>query len=251
MDAEEYKAWLEKFDNKYTTDECFTPPNIYNAVVDYCKSHYKINNLEIIRPFYPNGDYKKENYENKIVIDNPPFSILKSIVDFYTSNSIPFFLFCDARYANQYIKNKDVCVIVTQVGVIYENGVNVSTSFITNLEQGTAIKVDGVLYNKLKAIQKTKEGMQKVKYPKNVFSCPLLGPIAKQGIIFEIKNNELQYISNLNGRRLYGGGFITTDEVSERIIKKRKEEYEREELTEEKYIKIVEELNKNGRNKRG
>jgi hypothetical protein len=35
MTAEEYKEWLNKFEAKHTTDECFTPPAFYNAVVDF------------------------------------------------------------------------------------------------------------------------------------------------------------------------------------------------------------------------
>ena len=35
-DDEEYQAFLEKFEAKKTTDDCYTPDNIYNAVKKWC-----------------------------------------------------------------------------------------------------------------------------------------------------------------------------------------------------------------------
>lgn len=65
-------------EKKKTTDDCYTPPAIYEAVKNWALSHSEvdINGLEIVRPFYPGGDYEHEDYSGKVVIDNPPFSIL-------------------------------------------------------------------------------------------------------------------------------------------------------------------------------
>ena len=77
-----------------TTDDCYTPPNIYEAVVDWCEKEYSIDRTKIVRPFYPGGDYEHYPYkEDSVVIDNPPFSILSKIVRFYNENNIKYFLF--------------------------------------------------------------------------------------------------------------------------------------------------------------
>ena len=35
----EYKEFVEKFKPKKTTDDCYTPPNIYEAVVGWCEKN--------------------------------------------------------------------------------------------------------------------------------------------------------------------------------------------------------------------
>jgi hypothetical protein len=59
---EEYQAFLEKFEPKKTTDDCFTPPKVYAAVVKYVEKMYGVKERDIVRPFYPGGDYQNEKY---------------------------------------------------------------------------------------------------------------------------------------------------------------------------------------------
>lgn len=92
--GESYKEFIEKFKSKKTTDDCYTPENIYKTVCDWVVDKYKLDGMKIVRPFYPGGDYKSFAYsDNTVVIDNPPFSILSEIKDFYIKNNIKFFLF--------------------------------------------------------------------------------------------------------------------------------------------------------------
>ena len=79
---EEYRAFVDKFKPKKTTDDCYTPPNIYEAVKTWVVNEYHISkDTPIIRPFYPGGDYEHYDYpEGCVVIDNPPFSILSKII---------------------------------------------------------------------------------------------------------------------------------------------------------------------------
>ena len=45
-------------------------------------------------PFYPGGDYEREEYpQGCTVVDNPPFSILSKIVKHYQERGVGFFLF--------------------------------------------------------------------------------------------------------------------------------------------------------------
>ena len=90
----EYKKFVDKFKPEKTTDDCYTPPNIYEAVKDYVIDKYNLQGLKVLRPFYPGGNYEAEEYpEDCVVIDNPPFSILSKIYDFYLKRNIRFFCF--------------------------------------------------------------------------------------------------------------------------------------------------------------
>ena len=89
---EDYEGFVEKFQHKKTTDDCYTPPIIYDSVLAWVKEEIGVpSHLEIVRPFYPGGDYETVDYTGKVVIDNPPFSILSKIIKFYKERNIPFF----------------------------------------------------------------------------------------------------------------------------------------------------------------
>lgn len=67
--------------HKLTTDDCYTPHDVYDVVLDWVIDKYNLqDDTKIVRPFYPGGNYKEFDYPtNCVVIDNPPFSILASI----------------------------------------------------------------------------------------------------------------------------------------------------------------------------
>lgn len=92
--GESYEEFVEKFKPKKTTDDCYTPPAIYEAVKDWAVKEYGIDPDRIVRPFYPGGDYERFEYpKDCVVLDNPPFSILSKILRFYDERSIAYFLF--------------------------------------------------------------------------------------------------------------------------------------------------------------
>lgn len=133
---EDYDAFLAKFEAKKTTDDCYTPRGVYEAVADYVFAAYDLpDDTPIVRPFYPGGDYEHADYpEGCVVIDNPPFSLFAKIVDFYVANDIKFFIFCPALTAWQTIARRPgVTLVNTFVDVKYANGAIVRTSFATNL----------------------------------------------------------------------------------------------------------------------
>ena len=94
-DFNDYEKFISKFKAAKTTDDCYTPQPIYEAVVDYVFEKAQLpEDTVIVRPFRPNGDYTTEEYpDGCVVIDNPPFSILAKIVKFYVAKDIKFFLF--------------------------------------------------------------------------------------------------------------------------------------------------------------
>lgn len=139
----DYEGFVEKFKPKKTTDDCYTPPAVYEAVKEWVLKEYGISpNTRVIRPFYPNGDYESEDYSGDcIVIDNPPFSILSKIIRFYSNNNVRYFLFAPHLTVFTNIKEEyKNTAIITNVNIIYENGANIGTAFTTNLSPDIAIR---------------------------------------------------------------------------------------------------------------
>lgn len=207
----DYEKFISKFKSAKTTDDCYTPQAIYEAVVDYV---FRKGNLpedtEIVRPFRPNGDYTNEEYpEGCVVIDNPPFSILSKIVRFYVARGIKFFLFAPAL--TLFSSSSSYCTkIVCGVTVTYANKAKVGTSFLTNIFGDNAIICDNELYRIIKEIDDRLTGEQskelrKINYPDNVVSSALLGKIAKR-ITYTIPASDITPIKSAGGIQIFGGG---------------------------------------------
>ena len=131
--SEEYEKFVDKFKPKLTTDDCYTPQNIYEAIRDWAVEHYGLRGAPVVRPFYPGGDYEHETYpDGCVVIDNPPFSILSQICRFYTERGIRFFLFAPALTLFG-IAAGTCNYLPMSCRITYENGADVRTSFVTNL----------------------------------------------------------------------------------------------------------------------
>lgn len=118
--GETYEEFVDKFKPKHTTDDCFTPENVYEAVADYVNSQYGVARSEMCRPFWPDGNYESFDYSGKVVVDNPPFSILKKIVDFYIAKDVKFWLFAPALTSLG--TAREVTLIATGVGLTYQMG---------------------------------------------------------------------------------------------------------------------------------
>lgn len=53
-----FEDFCEKFKPKKTTDDCYTPPTIYEVIKNWACKEYGIDPDKIVRPFYPGGDYE-------------------------------------------------------------------------------------------------------------------------------------------------------------------------------------------------
>lgn len=138
MKSKNYEEFVEKFKPKKTTDDCYTPPLVYDKILNVCQELFDISSYRIVRPFYPGGDFENFKYpDNAIVLDNPPFSILKNIVEFYVKNNIKFILFCPGLCAfTKYAMQSNLSFVFFGDDIAYENGAKVNTGLVTNIDEG-------------------------------------------------------------------------------------------------------------------
>ena len=219
----EYKAFVEKFKPKKTTDDCYTPEPIYEAVAEWVREEYGVPREKMLRPFWPGGDYQREEYpEGCCVVDNPPFSILGKVIQWYDERKIPFFLFAPAL--TTFTANRcRCCYICTEADITYENGANVKTNFITSLDP-YRIRSAPELYRRVKAamerhLRAQKKQKQKYAYPNEVVLCTMVNRYSKYGIDFRIQDDECRYIGSLDcqredGKDLFGGGYLISERAA-------------------------------------
>lgn len=225
-DNPEYQAFVDKFKPKKTTDDCYTPPLVYEAIKDWACGEYGIDPALIVRPFYPGGDYENFDYSGgKVVIDNPPFSILAKIVDFYLAREIPFFLFAPSLTALSARKNvMRCCHIIPDAHITYENGANVKTAFVTSYNEGVVIRTApslGVAIDRaMEATLKDKKRVSpKYEYPDHVVTAALMQRYSRYGTGFAIRREDCTYIAQLDAQRakkkwIYGGGLLLSEKAA-------------------------------------
>ena len=215
----EYSAFEDKFRLKLTTDDCYTPPEVYDVVLKFVRDKITdIKDKDIIRPFRPGGDYKNEHYpEGCAVIDNPPFSILSEIIDFYISHKIRFFLFAPTLTL---FSKRDCTFIVATATVIYENGARVSTSFVSNMCGNLRVWVEPAMAKSIADAQKLEnDEFPTYVYPDCLITAATLGKISRRGLELKFDKSECAYIDNLDylkdaGKRFYGGGFLLSERAT-------------------------------------
>lgn len=237
MRNETYEEFVDKFKPKKTTDDCYTPEIVYKAVSDWVSNEYDLNACDFVRPFYPGGDFEHFDYENKIVVDNPPFSILAKIIDFYLANNVKFLLFAPTLILFGYGR-RNVTLMPINVTITYENGANVCTSFITNLENPD-IQIYGskTLYDAVKNandinVKSITKQLPKYQYPNNVLTISRISKISKYTDV-KIPRSQLHFVGALDEqkeykKKIYGCGFLCSDRIEQEIKAKEIEAEESE-----------------------
>jgi hypothetical protein len=222
--SDEYKAFVDKFKPRKTTDDCYTPEAVFDIVADYVTERYGIQREKFVRPFWPGGDYLREEYTGGCcVVDNPPFSIITRIVNDYNRAGIRYFLF--APYLTCF-NIRDCTRIVCDAEVIYENGARVKTCFVTNMEPGICARSEPVLYQRIRqAMKKVQEKSQKpeYQYPANVLTATMLGYLANHGISYTLAEREAHLVRTLesqkaSGKAIFGCGFLISDGAAARKV---------------------------------
>ena len=246
MTPEQYEEWLNKFSETLkTSDDTFTPANVYKTVYKWADKHYHISGHPIERPFYPGGDYRNYNYrENCVVVDNPPFSNLAKIIDFYIENKIDFFIWCPHLTSLQYIV-KGVTLVIADARVIYSNGAEIATGWLTNLDKENAVICSNELRfaleqcnidNKKQFSWEKSKHLTKYEYPLELLRVGVLNQLGKRCeyaiprdqvyLKKVVRTTDAQKEYNKKNKKklaLYGGGFWMSSAEAERIQKAIKE----------------------------
>ena len=248
---EDYEAFVEKFKPKLTTDDCFTPPAVYGAVLEWVRDKYDLGDAPIIRPFRPGGDYQSEEYpEGCVVVDNPPFSILASIRRWYTERGIKYFLFAPALTI--FMRDMIDCAVCTFANIEYANGAKVRTSFVTNLDTVNAAITTPELKDIIEeACKKENKQQPKLNYPKCVLMATRLGRLSSKGEEIEIPRSDTYFIRQLESQKplrkaMYGAGFLLSSDMTRRLARaEARAEAQVEEYTfdlSERELEIIREL---------
>lgn len=221
----EYEAFVEKFKPKKTTDDCYTPPEVYEVVLQYVREKCNIEGLEVLRPFYPGGDYESVQYdENCVVIDNPSFSIISQIIRFYNAKGVKYFLF--APHLTLFSTNQDYTAIVASADIVYENGAKVKTSFVTNMMGDVKILGDAELRQRLQAITDTnKVNLPIYQYPDNVITVSKIASLVEKGENIVIMKKDVTFCRQLESQKpqkkaLFGSGFLASHSVAKELVAK-------------------------------
>ena len=221
---DEYNDFLEKFETKKTTDDCYTPDVVYDAVAGWVVEEYNVKRDNFVRPFYPGGDYQSEKYaSDAIVVDNPPFSILAEILRFYDEHGIKFFLFAPTLTLFSSSSSTSACALCCGVTVLYENGASVNTSFLTNLEDNR-LRSCPELYKRVSDAvdeyrKEIKAELPKYDYPYEVVLSTGIAYLSKYGEDFKVSRDESEHIRQLDAQKefdkaLYGSGYLISERAA-------------------------------------
>ena len=217
-----YQMFVDKFRPKKTTDDCYTPTNIYNLVLDWAANEYGFDRNNVVRPFWPGGDYMTFDYpEGCTVVDNPPFSILGQIINDYNRAGVKYFLF--APYLSNLSSGYKASHIITGSAITYENGADVPTAFVTNLDR-YLLRSCPDLTKRIKEeneanLAKIRKRVPKYKYPVHVITAANLGYLAMWGEDLRIRKEDCYFIRQLDSQKdkkktIFGGGFLLSEKAA-------------------------------------
>ena len=226
-ESEEYRAFVEKFKPKKTTDDCYTPPEIYDVILRWAALRYGFDMSCVVRPFWPDADFMRYDYpDGCVVVDNPPFSILSKICNAYRTRGIRFFLFAPTLTILSTTGRDSVMElnhIITKATITYENGATVPTSFITNLEgDGTVIESAPDLSDQIQAkddeLQKAnKKVLPKYVYPDHVLTAARVNWFCAHHTPYRLNRRDCCFISKLDamgGKSIFGGGLLLSERAA-------------------------------------
>ena len=222
-DEQAYQEFKDKFKPKKTTDDCYTPENVYNVIAEWVAREYGLDRGDFVRPFYPGESYQDREYpDNCVVVDNPPFSILAEIITWYAGRGIRFFLFGPALTIFS-ARRVDVTYICTGATITYANGAEVCTSFITNMDTCRA-RTAPDLYRMIqeendKNVKGQKNHVPKYEFPDCVVTAAILQRWSKHGISYRLEKDDCVRISALDsmkevGKSIFGGGYLLSEEAA-------------------------------------
>ena len=197
----DYESYVAKFrDRPKTTDDTFTPPDVYEAVLQYLREERLITPADtILRPFYPGGDYEHADYPpGGIVVDNPPFSCFSRICRFFADRAIPFFLFGPGLTIFT-VANFCTAVII-DCAITFSNGAVIKCNFATSLFPRLLATTSPRLSSLIAACpsQNQNRHMPSYAYPAELLSVSDMQNIARGGVPFSVPRSRAEKVRNLD-----------------------------------------------------
>lgn len=216
----DYDGFVEKFKPKKTTDDCYTPPEIYEAVKLWACKKYGIDPTCTVRPFWHCGNYEAFDYpDGAVVLDNPPFSCLAKIVQFYTARKIPYFLFAPGLTAMGLTKH-GAGIVYTDTRITYKNGAKVNTCFATSFGNNVVESAPD-LGAILKAAQHSRSHATPpvYQYPPNLLTTQSALALARHGVQFALPRTDAVFVRALDamkaeGKEAFGGALLISNRAA-------------------------------------
>ena len=223
-DDEKYQQFVDKFKPKLTTDDCYTPPLVYEAVADWVAQEYGVDKDGFVRPFWPGADYRAAEYPaGCTVVDNPPFSLFAQIIKFYIGQGVKFFLFGPSLTLYNGAAAPGVCYISSDSDITYANGATVRTGFVTNLDK-CRLRSAPTLYRAVKAANdavqnEVKKPVPKYTYPDHICTSAMVQRYNHYGIDFRVMPEDCKFIRGLDaqkdaGKTIFGGGYLLSERAA-------------------------------------
>ena len=221
---EGYERFVKKFtETPKTTDDCYTPENVYRAIAEWVCAEYGVRPGEIVRPFWPGEDYRAREYPaGCCVVDNPPFSIITQICRYYIGKGVRFFLFAPTLTLFS-ARDLDVSYIPCGASITYENKAKVNTSFITNLDS-CRVRSAPALYQAVKRENDVNEraaraNLPRYSYPDNVLTAAAASQYSHYGVEYRLEKGDSVFIAAMDAQRgvgkgIFGGGFLLSERAA-------------------------------------
>lgn len=188
---------------------------------DWACGEYGIDPSKVVRPFYPGGDYERFDYsDGKVVVDNPPFSILSKICAFYRDRGIPFFLFAPNLTIFSSASRNGAHMLVADCSIEYANGAIVKTSFVTSFGDDlirTAPDLTKMVNDAVKRVRReSRRHLPKYAYPPELLTVARLNKVCNAGVDFRVKASDVAFTRALDSQRamkksIYGGGYLLSE----------------------------------------
>ena len=210
-----YDEFTEKFKPKLTTDDCYTPVEVYEAILGWLREKVDIEGCNIVRPFWPGGDYEAYDYkEDDVVVDNPPFSILAGILRFYQGRGIRFFLF--GPQLTLFSSSSSLTYIPCACPVVQRPP-------ISNLFGDVFAMSAPDLRKRIMEAQEKAKGngsmsLPRYEYPPEVLTSSMLGYLSTHGVEFKVMRDEVSPVllsalasQRAVGKAIYGKGWLISE----------------------------------------
>jgi hypothetical protein len=203
------------------------PPEVYEEIKNWACREYGIDPDKIVRPFYPGGDYERFDYsDGRVVVDNPPFSILSKVCVFYREHGIPFFLFAPNLTIFSSSQRSVAHMLVTDCEIEYANGAKVNTSFVTSFGDDlirTAPDLTKLVNDTMERIRrKQTKQLPKYAYPPELLTVTRLNKLSKAGVDFRVKSSDVAFVRRLDSqvsmkKTIFGGGWLMSAAKAEEL----------------------------------